>query len=169
MPQTGTLLLPYPAATDPVSAGAANFQALAFKVEEYLTGWYYEKVGNEQIVPAGAWTDFATILEATVLWAGTYQVEFGGFFDGGGANNGKLGLAINGVNPPTTEPPSGAASPRTLFTGGGNVARSCVLTLAANDKVRMKGWDDRVASRQGTWAKRYMHLRRINYVASRIE
>jgi hypothetical protein len=133
------------------------------------TEWYLEKVGTEQIANA-AWTNFATVLEVTIAVPGDYAVDFGCVWDSGGANNGKLGIGVNGANPPNGVWNS-TPSPRVMYFGGGNWSRSCVIPgLVAGNTLRQYGWDDRTSGRQGTFATRYMRVRRVNLTAgSRVE
>ena len=135
------------------------------------TEWFLEKVAAEQIGSTGAWATFATLLEVTAAVAGQYVIEFGCIFDGGGANNGKIGLSFNGANPPTGGPATSSPSNRVIYMStGGTWVRSCVITFAAGDKVRMMGWDDKVSGRVATFAGRFMRMYRINVAAgSRIE
>lgn len=157
---TPKLALPYPLPTEPVAEGAAAIKNLADRLEALGVEWFLDKQGGEQITSTATWTNFATLLEVTVPVAGSYLIHFGGYFDAGGANNGKLGISLVGDTPPTGDPAT--PSRRVLYWSGANASRVFVASgLAAGNKIKMMGWDDRVASRQGTFSKRFMHVRML--------
>jgi hypothetical protein len=122
---------------------------------------YAENSNNEAgNAGSGLWGDYSTTTAAclvTCTIAGLYEIEFGAYmttgFSGNAHKEGLIGLSLNNGTP-------------VYYCGiskGGkaSTSRTCRLTLAVSDTLRIKQNDDDAAVRVGT-AERYISARRIS-------